>query len=462
MPMRVKCTCGAMLNVPDSVAGKTIRCPRCGGALLAAPAPAGQAAPGVPSPDAPAPASSQGLAAPLRAPVSDDADYNVRPLAPVASSVPAAASPAAATAALAGAHPPSVWRRRHLFFALTLVPLFLWLFAPNDPKDVERRLIETLDGMDESSREKAIAAANSTKEDPHKEKSFFAALPNGRIRGALLARSSAAHWFFAFLAAAGFMTALLLLFPRGEPPGRLILVALFTGTLGILLLLGVQWIALHTAGIWVTGHGILTLVFYIVKFIGFSYRSALDPENGFLLSFLGFTCGVGFCEELCKALPLIRLYRKNIPHTWRRACLWGLASGIGFGVSEGITYSSDFYNGILPGSVYCIRFISCVGLHAAWAAAAALLIHRWQEHFDPRLGWQSSILPTLKVLAVPMVLHGLYDTLLKKDMEVWAFTCALLSFGFLALLIEWMHRQDAAEGIKQLAAARLAVQTGGN
>ena len=42
----------------------------------------------------------------------------------------------------------------------------------------------------------------------------------------------------------------------------------------------------------------------------------------------------------------------------------------------------------------------------------------------------------LRVLAVPMLLHGFYDTLLKKDMGLWALGVALLSFGWLAVQIE--------------------------
>ena len=42
----------------------------------------------------------------------------------------------------------------------------------------------------------------------------------------------------------------------------------------------------------------------------------------------------------------------------------------------------------------------------------------------------------LRVLAVPMVLHGFYDTLLKKDMNVWALVVAFASFAWFAAQIE--------------------------
>ena len=54
------------------------------------------------------------------------------------------------------------------------------------------------------------------------------------------------------------------------------------------------------------------------------------------------------------------------------ALLLGLASGVGFGVSEGITYASNYYNGIQTAGIYGVRFISCVALHSMWSAAAAI------------------------------------------------------------------------------------------
>ena len=194
---------------------------------------------------------------------------------------------------------------------------------------------------------------------------FFNKLPEHRIVGAHLARDSSVHWGYAALSATLFLSLLTFMFPNDAAgPSRLIWTGLITGTIGIILLLGFQWVAHYTQGFNVRGRGIIVVLFYIVKFIGYSYRAALDPENGFPLSFMGFTCGVGLCEELCKALPVV-LFLRAKPHCgWRAACVVGLASGVGFGVSEGITYSGDSYNGIAEGMTYVVRFASCVALHA--------------------------------------------------------------------------------------------------
>ncbi len=188
------------------------------------------------------------------------------------------------------------------------------------------------------------------------------------------------------------------------------------------------------------GRGAILLLF--IKFIGFSYSAALDSHNGFGASFFGFTCGVGFCEELCKILPLVWHFRNKATLDWRGAMIWGLASGIGFGVSEGITYSSDFYNGVSGVDLYVVRFVSCVALHAFWAAASGIVLYERQQTIQGPLSWYEFLPPLLTILAVPMVLHGLYDTLLKRDMGILAFVAAAASFGWLAFQIEKARRLE--------------------
>lgn len=187
------------------------------------------------------------------------------------------------------------------------------------------------------------------------------------------------------------------------------------------------------------------VIFYLVKLIGFSYRAAMDPENGFILSFLGFTAGVGFCEELCKALPVMFFLRGSSNAGWRAACLVGMASGIGFGISEGITYSTDYYNGVAPFSTYLLRFASCVALHAIWAAAVAILMRENQDYlFHDGLDWGDAGSFILHYLLIAMVLHGLYDTLLKRNFELAALAIAVGSFAWLGWLV-WSRRREEAE-----------------
>jgi RsiW-degrading membrane proteinase PrsW (M82 family) len=280
------------------------------------------------------------------------------------------------------------------------------------------------------------------------------ALPEHRIEGAFHARDTAAHWLYALLSAGAFWGLILLLFPLGKASSKQIWIAgIFVGTIGILLLLGLQWVAMVTQGTWIRGRGILVILFYIIKFIGYSYQAADDPSNGFLLSMLGFTFGVGFCEELCKALPLLWHFKKAGSASQaldvRGAVVWGLAAGIGFGVSEGITYSSDYYNGMSTGGIYVVRFVSCVALHAVWSATNALFLWKSQADFDGIDTWYGWFVPLLKTLGLSMVLHGLYDTLLKREMEIGALLAAVASFA----LFFWLYDRTVREETRLAPAA---------
>jgi RsiW-degrading membrane proteinase PrsW (M82 family) len=267
------------------------------------------------------------------------------------------------------------------------------------------------------------------------------------------------HWGFALASGIVFLSAILMIFPRRrEEVSKILLVTAFTATVGIFLLLAFQWIASATEGVWLRGRGIVMIFFYIAKFIAYSYSAALEPANGFIASFFGFTLGVGLCEELCKALPLLYRYRTAGELTIKTACLWGLASGVGFGVSEGISYSSDFYNGISGGEIYLVRFLSCVALHAVWSGAVAVTIHRQQHLIHHSESWWELLGYAVLIILVPMVLHGLYDTLLKKDYPGLALVVAIASFGWLMFQIEaaWRIYGDVEEGGSAEASARAA------
>ena len=112
----------------------------------------------------------------------------------------------------------------------------------------------------------------------------------------------------------------------------------------------------------------------------------------------------------------------------------GLATGIGFGISEGIHYSSAFYNGVEGGLTYAVRFCSCVALHAIWSSGVALLMYANQDYLN-EYDWESIGYFFVNYLLVAMVLHGLYDTLLKKEMDLGALLVAFLSFGWWVWII---------------------------
>ncbi len=131
----------------------------------------------------------------------------------------------------------------------------------------------------------------------------------------------------AVLATAFFMAFFMFLALNGAAnPMHVLIVGLFTATIGVGFLVLVQLLASLTEGRIVIGGSILALVFMVLKFIAFSYGAAMNPDNGFLLSFVGFTFGVGLCEELVKIAPLFWYRAKNSARAWRGMFIWGLAS----------------------------------------------------------------------------------------------------------------------------------------
>lgn len=415
MPV-VPCTCGAKLSVADTLVGKLVKCPQCASAVRVTASNAGDAA----------------------APTPEIDLLPTDPPAPRERSVAPVPPPKRLTPRPTPLHPIPAWKLYARWaLGLALLPLFLSVFTKDNVNARFEKMVEE--------NPKLQAQITQLEKKDAKEEDIFAIFPDNRITGAFVAHSSKIHWLFALLSAAAFWGFLLLVYPMGNASSRgLWAVGLFTGTVGILLLLGLQLAAAYSQGMWLRGRSILVLIFYLIKFIGFSYRCALDADNGFILSMLGFTFGVGFCEELCKLLPLIWHYKREAKLDLSGAVVWSLASGIGFGVSEGITYSSDYYNGIHTVEVYLVRFVSCVALHAIWNGFSAVLLWKWRSELDAIDEWYGWFLPLLKIAGVSMVLHGFYDTALKKDHELLALLTAILSFAAFAWLYERTRKDEPA------------------
>jgi len=339
---------------------------------------------------------------------------------------------------------PAWLRHAHWLMVLALVPLALSLLG-SDAAEEDRvtRMKETLDRLTPEEQARVLDTIKEVRDGELALDLVFEAIPEHKLAGAFLPRDTWIHWTFGAGAAALFLGFFLLLAAHGTAERRHLLgLGLFTATVGIGLLLLFQRLADWSQGVWFTGRGVLVIFFYVVKFIGFSYRAALDPENGLILSFVGFTCGVGLCEEVVKALPLFWHYRRPNRQSWRGAFLWGLASGAGFGIAEGIMYAGSDYNGFAGPGIYFVRFVSCVALHAIWTGSVGITLHRQQDLMQGVTAWYEFLLPVLRIVVVPVVLHGLYDTLLKKEMNVGALAIAAFSFLFLAYQISRMHGED--------------------
>jgi RsiW-degrading membrane proteinase PrsW (M82 family) len=338
-----------------------------------------------------------------------------------------------------------VWQRRMLWvFVLALIPLAFNILVPDSGDNAERfaQTIEQLDLTHQIEIATLIEAdEQGTVANPLQK--LFMLLPDHRLKDAFLAYDSSAHWFMAAGASLLFMGLLVAMSMDGSSRAwQLLVISTFTATGGIVLLLAFQYLADWAADGSVRGRGIVALFFLLVKLIGYSYRAALTDGNGFLPSMLGFTFGVGLCEEFCKAIPLFAYFKNSAGVTWRGAMLWGLASGIGFGIAEGIMYSGDYYNGRAYAGIYFVRFFSCVALHAIWTATVAITLYRRQDEWQSADEWYEHGLVVLKIIFIPMLLHGLYDTLLKQDYAVYALLTAAASFGYLGWLNYHCERHE--------------------
>jgi len=435
MAISFQCNCGRKLKVRDELAGRSARCPACA-AVLKIPAPqvetTDESDEGYALAEDPLPARSSAKA--------------VSPVAPLPSSSPSEVrvSPSRERQEVdsypEGAGKSSVREYLYLLLVLALIPLVISVLAP-DRRKIQDRIAATLEGAGTETLERVKALETHQNADLN---DLLEVLPEGKLDAtAHLPRATSVHWLYGALAAAAFWMLTLLMFPRERrTPHHLLMVGLFTGTVGIVLLLGFQFAASAAQGVWLRGRSVILILFYIVKFIGWSYASANNPDSNLLLSFLGFTCGVGLCEELCKALPLLGYYRRDATMGWRGAALWGLASGAGFGVAEGIMYSSRYYNGISPLDMYIVRFVSCVALHAIWTASVGITLWRRQDTVQGDLDWSTYSLAILQILAIPMILHGLYDTLLKSDLDLWALAVGAASFAWFAYQVEMARASD--------------------
>ena len=458
MPIPVLCpACGQRHKAPDAAAGRTLKCLACGGPV-AVPAPEIDPAAVLLEDDAPPPHLPEAIPVPAELPVEDESYALSEPPEPEPPPPPKRGpvrppkpKPDVATLPPLTTDDPPIWRRHlHWLLVFAMIPLAASLLSKPDDEDLFEKIARTLDDAPADARvrfESRVGADDATLDD------LIEALPRQRVKGAWLARGTHAHWGMALAATALFLVFFMFLASDGSArPTHVLAVGLFTATIGVGFLLLVQVIAASTDGRPTVGRGVFIVVFALLRFIAFSYAAALDPENGFWLSFFGFTFGVGLCEELVKTVPLFAFRDGPAGKTWRGLFVWGLASGAGFGIAEGILYAGDYYNGIAGPGIYVVRFVSCVALHATWSGSVAVMLYRMRDRIEQIEVWHDWIGPVMVVIAVPMVLHGLYDTCLKREMNGAALAVAAASFGWLAFQTGRLYGTDDAAATRAMLA----------
>ncbi len=457
MSISVLCSdCGKRAKAPDQAAGRTLKCPACGSPVVVPPLSVEEIDPSAILLGDDVPASQS-----ISDKDSSESSYGLNPQynetgSPERMEPPTPPKKSVFKQPSISHLPPLTtndqpfWRRHlHWLLVLAMIPLATSLLAKKADDDILERLSQSLESAPPEVQIRFMQAIDSEQSVDE----LISILPGGKLKGAWLPRSTFTHWGLALIAIAVYLAFFMFLASDGSArPLHVLAVGLFTATIGVGFLLIIQAIASYTDGRIVVGRSVLVLIFYVFKFIAFSYGAAANPENGFILSFVGFTLGVGLMEELVKMIPLFRHEEPDQGKAWRSIFIWGLASGAGFGIAEGILYSSRYYNGILGADIYLVRFLSCVALHAIWSGSVAITMYLQRHKFEAIDSWQGFIGPVLAVIAVPMILHGLYDTCLKREMNGAALVVALVSFAWLAFLSSRLYGTDDAQAQKDMLA----------
>ena len=158
----------------------------------------------------------------------------------------------------------------------------------------------------------------------------------------------------------------------------------------------------------------------------------IGEDTGFLMRIVFYLFAVGITEEMVKAVPLwIVLARSKEPLIPQTLVFYGLMSGIAFGVFEGVEYQMTV-NAVLDYTssffLNIARLTSLPFLHAVWCGIAgyfsafAMLYPKYRQSLY------------FLAIAVPAVLHGLYDSL------GGGFIGVLISFVGVALLMTYLKK----------------------
>lgn len=153
---------------------------------------------------------------------------------------------------------------------------------------------------------------------------------------------------------------------------------------------------------------------------------------------------IGVPEELTKALAVVLLARFFGVGVLRTFLVYGLISGLGFGIYEGISYqthanvaafnATDDLGGYYLANM--MRLTATPFLHACWTGIAAYFI------------WFGTKFPARKLglfalaIAVPAALHGVYDGVGMSGLPQLAWPIAAASA---LLLCVYMGRADGVE-----------------
>ncbi len=161
--------------------------------------------------------------------------------------------------------------------------------------------------------------------------------------------------------------------------------------------------------------------------------------SSFPVKMLGYVFGVGLTEEFFKMLPLLIIYRFALePLQPKTLLFYGLMSGIAFGVYEGVQYQMSVnvnYDYDVSFFLNIARLTSLPFLHATWTGIAGYFVG-----FAKLYPLYRRSLYFLAI-AVPSVLHGLYDTFCGYSFGIYI-ALAITFFRVFLLMTYLRQAQD--------------------
>lgn len=152
----------------------------------------------------------------------------------------------------------------------------------------------------------------------------------------------------------------------------------------------------------------ISLLLMLNRVWPWSALMTMAQSTTFLPRLLGMFVGVGVHEELCKASILFWLVRRPgvhlVPQT---AVFYGMISGLGFGIYEGVHYQMTINREFGTDGAYLLniaRLTSLPFLHAVWTGIAGYFIGFAALYPRRQYGlWVVAI-------GVPALFHAIYNT----------------------------------------------------
>jgi RsiW-degrading membrane proteinase PrsW (M82 family) len=178
------------------------------------------------------------------------------------------------------------------------------------------------------------------------------------------------------------------------------------------------------------------LIFFSVFIIDINqfnpFYKLIGENNSYITRVIGLIFGVGIFEELIKLLPVyIFIKYSKEPLLPQTVVFYGLISGIGFGVFEGVIYQIGVNSKLDYNTSFFMniaRLTSLPFLHAVWSGISSYFIAFF--YLFPTKRYAMLLLAIL----IPAILHGLYDVF------TWSIIGLLIAYLGIALLIIYLKK----------------------